>query len=77
MDCEALIYPEQGVPAYPYFFLNVDSLTLWLGILLLGSLALDYGFYVPERVLRNEHNNTPRSKWIGALIFQGATAKVL
>lgn len=70
------------MPTYPYIFLNVDilgwdSLALWLRIFRLGSLALDYGFYVPERVLRNEHNNTPRSKWIGALIFQGATAKVL
>lgn len=41
---------------YPYFFLNVDRLgwggfALWMGILLVGLLALGYGLYALDRLL--------------------------
>lgn len=56
----AAIIKAAGIPTmilYPYFFLNLDRLgwngfSLWMAILLAGILALSYGLYALDRLLR-------------------------
>jgi hypothetical protein len=56
----SILIPNSTTPLiYPYFFLNIETqgpkVILWILALLVGFVALGYGFYGIDKITRNKN----------------------